>query len=284
MVVNVYKYTDYRMALHDWFWTSKKDNLKLSFRYVSMHLGLKAPNHFHLVITRKRNLSLPVFEKMLRLMKLDPMDRQYFKLLFRENTAKSAAIKKELSAQIELFRNAPLSKSPQDERLQIVGHSLAWYIKMGAVVFEGKTREALVKLVRESSTFPSAGDNIDDDINKAIDVLLSAKQLKFVGGLSQFEGGDIRTSWDFDSLDIKNHHQSNLTLAAESISWPLNKRFLSSVTVPCNDELYESVISEVRALCLSILERSGSQIVGQCDASKVVTLQMALFPYFQFQP
>jgi uncharacterized protein (TIGR02147 family) len=278
MTLNIYNYSDYRLFLHDWFWSIKKIKPNVSFRYVSRILGLKAPNHFHLVISSKRNLSPATLEKLLRLMELEQMEKQYMKLLFREHVTKSAATKKELAAQIELIRSTPHAKTANENRLQLVGNSLAWYIKMGAVVFEGKPRHTVVKLVLDSCSFPV----VESDVTKALDFLVAAKQLEFVDGLSCFEGGDIRTKWDLDRTEIKRHHQSNLALAAESISWPVDQRFHSSVTVPCNEELYQNIIAEIRALCLSILKRSSSPIIAPCKADKVVTLQLALFPYFKF--
>jgi len=274
----VYNYDDYRALLHDWFWTVKEINAKLSFRYVSRSLSLKAPNHFHLVITRKRHLSPGVLDKVLRLMKLESMERQYVKLLFRENLAKSPEAKQELASQRELMRAAPRSQSSDNAGLRVVGHSLAWYIKMGGVVFEGKSRDDLVALVKSTSRFPVTVP----EINQAIDILLEARQLEFLDGLSRFEGGSILTKWDVDSADIKRHHQVNLSLATAAIAWPVDQRFLSSVTVPCDEDLYQAIVSDVRALCLSILERSNKQVVTPGDATKVATLQLALFPYFKF--
>ena len=276
--INVYNYDDYRALLHDWFWTVKETNAKLSFRYVSRSLSLKAPNHFHLVITRKRHLSSAILDKVLRLMKLESMERQYVKILFRENLAKSAESKQELANQRDLMRAAPRTQNSESSGLRVVGHSLAWYIKMGGVVFEGKSRDEVVKLVKSSTRFAVT----DLEINQAIDTLLDARQLEFVDGVSRFEGGSILTKWDFDSADIKRHHQVNLSLAADTIAWPVDQRFLSSVTVPCDEDLYQAIVSDVRTLCLSILERSNKKIVASEDASKVVTLQLALFPYFKF--
>lgn len=271
-------YEDYRQFLHDWFWLSKKSNPKLSFRFISKHLSLKAPNHFHLVITKRRHLSPKVLEKVMRLMRLEVRDRQYLKLLFKENLSKDAGEKQKLAQQRRLLKTGPTPEATGTDQLQLVGHSLAWYIKMGAIVFEGKTRDEIVKIVLEKGCFPIS----QDDVNSALDLLLAARQLEFVDGLSRFEGGTILTKWDFDSDQVKQHHRANLNLAGETISWPVDQRFLTSVTVPCSQELYQSIITEVRALCLSVLERSRAQAISASDVNRVATLQFALFPYFRF--
>jgi uncharacterized protein (TIGR02147 family) len=275
---SVLNYEDYRLLLHDWFWDAKKYNPKLSFRYISRNLGLTSPNHFHLVITQRRHLSPAVLEKVLRLMKLETRDRQYVKLLFRECMAKTPAEREKLLAQRQLMKSSRTNSTYSDEQLQIVGNRVAWYIKMGAIVFDGKTRPEIMKIVGESCSFPVA----ENEIDQALDILVAARQLEFVDGISRFEGGSILTKWDFDSAEVKRHHSSNLRLAIDSLAWPVDQRFHTGVTISCNDELYQSIIADIRSLCLSILERSNQQSIAPSDISKVVTLQMALFPFFKF--
>ena len=271
-------YEDYRECLYDWFWTAKKSNSKLSFRFVSKQLSLKAPNHFHLVITKRRHLSPQVFEKVLRLMRLEPRERQYLKLLFRENISKDSVEKLRLSSQRKLLKTGPSPEATGSDQLQLVGHSLAWYLKMGAIFFEGKTREEIIRITQEKTRFPVS----EEDVNAAIDLLVRAQQLEFVDGMSRFEGGAILTKWDFDSEQVKRHHRANLNLALDAVAWPVDQRFLTSVTVPCSLELYQSIISDVRALCLSVLEKSRAEALSPNEVNRVATLQFALFPYFKF--
>lgn len=274
--LNVFEYSSYRLLLHDWFWFSKKENPKVSFRFISRHLSLKAPNHFHLVITQKRHLSLPVLEKVMRLMKLSSMERQYVKVLFAEDLEKTPEKRQKLQERRKLLQVGATRESQDPADLKIVGHRLAWYIKMGAIVFEGKSRDQLFDLVKAAANFAVA----KVDFDQAIEILLKTRQLEFVDGLSRFEGESILTKWDFDNAEIKQHHRENLGLAVESVSWPVDKRFLSSITIPCNDEIYKSIISEIRSLCLQLLENSKHKIVSNADVTSIATLQFALFPFF----
>jgi uncharacterized protein (TIGR02147 family) len=277
--VSVVKYDDYRVLLHDWFWESKRTNAKFSFRYISRHLGLTSPNHFHLVISQRRHLSVVVLDRLLRLMKLDARDRQYVKSLFRENTAKSDSERESFFKQRLLLRTSRDTAVSSDDQLKVVGHRVAWYLKMGAIVFDSKTRQQIIDLAVQSATFKIS----PHDVAQAIEILEGARQLEFIDGIARFEGGNILTRWDMDSSDVKRHHASNLSLAMESLAWPIDQRFHTGVTVPCNDELYQAIIGEVRALCLSILERSTKHALSSSDVTKVITMQMALFPYYKFQ-
>ena len=149
---------------------------------------------------------------------------------------------------------------------------------MGSVVFEGKTKEDLVKIVLATCQFPVT----ELDSYQAIQILEDAKMLCFVDGLANFEGGAIVTKWDFDRSEIKRHHEENLKLAAASVAWPISQRFLSSVTVPANAALAETFIEEIRSLCRSVFEKSNSAVLDSHDATEVVTLQVSLFPFFRF--
>lgn len=276
--ISVYSYSDYREFLGDWFWASKKRNDKMSFRFMSKHMGLKAPNHFHLVISKKRHLSKATLEKILKLLKLDPRERQFLKLLFSENIAKSPEQRAQAKTQIDLLRRHVARGDAKDSQLQVVVNQLAWYIKMGALVFAGKTRGELTDLVQRTCAFPVNAGEVED----ALRILESSHLLRFDEGLSCFDESSVTTKWDLDRFEIKQHHLSNMRLAMQSVAWPIDQRFLSSVTIACDEDLYQSVIADVRTLCLSILERSNNKIVSANDAKKVVTLQLALFPYFRF--
>jgi hypothetical protein len=212
-------------------------------------------------------------------MKLEARDRQYVKLLFREGCTKSEEERDKLKSQRRLLRSSRNNEThKQDEQMQIVGHRLAWYIKMGSIFFDGKSRSEIIKSVVTNSRFPVS----EREADQALDILLAARQLQFVDGLSQFEGSSILTKWDFDSHSIKTHHASNLSLAIDSLKWPVNHRFHTGVTVACSEDFYQNIISEVRALCMSILDRAEQNSLSIDETSKVVTLQRGLFPFFTF--
>ncbi|MCX6116281.1 MAG: TIGR02147 family protein [Proteobacteria bacterium] len=313
-MLSIYEFTDYRRFLHDWFWAAKASNPKMSFRFMAMKLGLKAPNHFHLVISSQRHLSSPLIDKFMRFAKLSPKERHYFKLLFKASIAKGgSADQKKWNDEIQILqksikKNSSESLTEIEDQTRFVGHRLAWYLKMGAGFFEGLSVSKIGELVQKHCRFTVESK----DVSEAIQILIAAKQAKIVDGGVTFEGASVLTKWDFDHASIKEHHKSNLSLALETISWPIDQRFLTSVTIPCDDELKQSIIADVRALCLSILDKSqrldlaiqqederslkGSpsgdpkkpndralqQLESQGNRHEIVTLQLSLFPFFSF--
>jgi uncharacterized protein (TIGR02147 family) len=276
--LNIYDFSDYRAYLHDWFWQAKKTNKKLSFRYVAKQLGLSSPNHFHLVVSQKRHLSEKSFEKVVRFLRLNSRRRQYFKLLFQHNLAKTEDAKQEYARQIHNLRQAGLQDDMSEEQYRILSNTLAWYIKMGAIAFDGCSVDELKKRVKQHSLFQVEDRQIDD----ALQILVDMNLLNVEQNVCHFDMANVTTKWDFDRFEIKTHHANTMKLALETIGWPIDQRFFTSVTIPCNAEVYQFIVEEVRHLALRALEFSNQRITTVDDAEKVVSLQFAMFPYFDF--
>lgn len=290
--IDIHKYLDYRQFLHDWFWLAKSGNSKVSFRYMAKHLGLSAPNHFHLVISDRRHVSPQVLEKIGRFLKLGPRERQYLRLIFKLSRSKNEEERLEIQAKVVQLQQLYIQDQGHDasahsKNLNIVGHTLAWYIKMAAVKLQGLSRENLLSKVQKSLCFKSSLQ----DTQSAIDLLVQTDQLKFecdkegekACERAHFDESEINTKWNFDSDQIKAHHRANLSLALESIPWPIDRRTLTSVSIAVDEALYEEMITDMRTLCQSILEKSKQRITSSTDAKKVVTLQLSLFPFFEFE-
>lgn len=304
-------YETYRQYLNDWFWSQKAVNSKFSFRFVARHLGLRSPNHFHLVITGQRQLSSRVMDKFMRLAKLNSLERQFLKYQFLAETVQDLKKRIQYQSNAVLTRKRLKENQTHDETdLNMVGDILAWNIKMAAIYFRGFSRDSLIASVQRQSRFPVTSQAVES----AVSTLETRGVLKFQNGRAEFDESAVLTKWDHDHASIKEHHKSNLKLAIETIQWPIDQRFLSSVTVAVNKDLKASILAEIRALFLSILERSealttavtavdesvqksadnsgsnsavqpnrgaanqGATNQGEFD---VVTIQLALFPFFK---
>lgn len=275
---DIYTKEDYRDLLYEWFWAAKELNPKLSFRNISKKLELKSPNHFHLVISKKRHLSQEKYLKSLDLMNLDRQQHHYAKLLFRLNREPEGGLKDDLIKQISLLREQSQSSATTEKQHRLVGHQLAWYIKMGAMMFEGLSPADVTKKVISASPFSIT----PEQVAAAIEQLHELKFIKILNDQCYFDKTMIRTKWDFESRDIKAHHRNNLGLAQQAIPWPIDKRFFGSVTIPLNGAIRDEMISDIRSLLAKYLDRSNCDITDASDCSKVMTLQCALYPFFEF--
>ena len=274
-----YRYDDYRSYLRDWFWTSKQRNPRLSFRSVSRRLGLKAPNHFHLVITEKRHLSKALFEKALTMIKVGTRERHFLRLLHEISHARTPEATADLRGQIEVLRKASGREDLGSDQYRLVAHTLAWHIRMAARKFQGVTLDQLIKVVKSSSVFAVDDDQIDEAVR-----LLTGLGLMKVDDKQccHFDEDDITTRWNFESDAVKAHHAGNLNLALQTVPWPMDRRFFTSVTVPCTPGFRDEIVADLRTLCLKILDASKSRDEDGVPANQLATLQIALFPFFDF--
>jgi uncharacterized protein (TIGR02147 family) len=273
-----FEYSDYRDFLYDWFWATKGVNKKLSFRFISMQLGLSSPNHFHLVVHKKRHLSQATFQKILRLVKPSTRERQFLKLLFSRDLEADPGKRAQLDEELELLRNQNGTRDLKDAQYQVVSNALAWYIKTGAIFFDRMTAAEIEKTIEKASNFPLR----PGQVQYALDTLKASGFATLDGDFFVFDLDNVSTKWDLDRREIKSHHANNLRLALQSVTWPIDKRFFSSVTIPADGETYQELVQDIRNLCLKILDRSNKTINSKESCTSVVTLQFALFPFFEF--
>jgi uncharacterized protein (TIGR02147 family) len=274
----IHSYVDYRDYLGDWFKAGKARNKRLSFRSVARHLGLKSPNHFHLVISKKRHLSRQTLDRVQKLLRLRTKERSYLDLLFAHAVERNPEQKSSLEAQIARLATDLMSSDASSEQYSVIANPLAWYLKMGALRFEGKTAAEIAVMVRESCPFPVS----DIELQTALTLLTVNNVAAVQDDRYIFKAETIKTAWDFDSQQIKQFYSDNLRLALQTIPWPIDQRFFSNVTIPCNQEVYDIAKKEIRDLCLRLLTLSNSSVVSSEECKQVVSLQFAMFPFFRF--
>jgi uncharacterized protein (TIGR02147 family) len=274
----VQDFQEYREYLREWFVASKSMNAKMSYRYVARMLGLRAPNHFQLVITKQRHFSKAALRKMQGVLRLRPKEKNYLDLLFNlaiETREDQMSI---IQDKISRLKHELGAAETPSTHMAMLSNSLAWFMKMGALRFTGKTLEEIVCLVKESCPFSLTRS----EILAALDVLIRIGDVNLHDERYWFELDNLKTGWDLDDKAVKQFHANNLALAIQTVSWPVKNRFLSNVTIPCNSELIDTAKQEIRDLCLRLLERSNSSIHNPEDCQQVVALQFAMYPYFEF--
>ena len=274
----IHNYQDYRDYLGDWFKAGKARNKRLSFRSVAKHLGLKSPNHFHLVISKKRHLSRQTLERMQRLLRLRPREKTYLDLLFTYAVERDPGQKQELLAKITRLNADLLTSDIPHEQYSLIANPIAWYVKIGALRFEGKTQDEIFAIVKESCPFTVT----KEEVTAALALIVANNAARLEGDVYIFNAENIKTAWDMDSAQVKQFHFDNLRFAMQALPLPIDQRFFSNVSIPCNKEIYETAKKDIRDLCLRLLNLSNSTVNSAEDCHQVVSLQFAMFPFFNF--
>jgi uncharacterized protein (TIGR02147 family) len=278
MTPQVYDFVDYREFLSEWFRAKKAMDSKVSYRYLAKQLSLRSPNHFHLVVHKKRHLSKTTVKALHRFLKLKPKERYYFDILFEAATTRSAQQREQLESRIRSLQQSLTQSETPAEQYQVLSNLAAWMIKIGAYQFNGKTTAQLLTHAKTSCKFPIT----DGDVKAALKTLEQSGFASQDGDVWQFDLANIRTGWDLDHQQIKQFHTNNLRLAQQSVAWPVQQRYFSNVTFAANEELIEFAKAQIRDLCLRILERSNTHVQSETSCKEVVSLQFAMFPFFHF--
>ncbi|MBK8800683.1 MAG: TIGR02147 family protein [Fibrobacteres bacterium] len=88
---DIYRHTDYRTFLKEWFEEAKKAHGYMSYRYLGRKLGLD-PGYLVKIFQGNRHFSeqqVPVFLKVLR---LDPQEAAHFQEMVRSTKARSRSM------------------------------------------------------------------------------------------------------------------------------------------------------------------------------------------------
>lgn len=260
------EYSDYRDFLKVWFWNEKGRDEKFSFRHVSKLLQLSAPNHFHLVISKKRQLSEETFERLMPHLSLSKKDEAILWLLFQATVSPGESTGERSHAALESLRH-----SSDKPRSSMNPQSLAWYMRSAAPMFNGLTSDQMIERAIQISPFPLTADEVCD----AIDVLCQSRVLNFETGVGQFD-----LNFTIRGLG-KAHHQMNLDLAQAASQREGATQYFNSVTVPASSSLRETVIKEIRSISLNILEAAHQELKNGVAADQILTLHFSLFPFFE---
>ncbi|MEZ4741040.1 MAG: TIGR02147 family protein [Bdellovibrionota bacterium] len=277
-IPTIQNYNDYREFLRDWFNAVKALNPKVSYRFLSRQIGLKSPNHLHMVMNKKRHLSQATLIKLQKVLGLNRKEKSYLLALLELNTAKNPTNLSEVETKLIELKEDMLKDDLPLEHLGILSNSLAWFIVIGAQKFNGLDLEEIYELVNISCPFNIPKDNI----YRALNLLERLGKLEIKENKYMFDFSNIKTAWDFDRSEIKQFHYNNLRFALHSIPWEIERRFLSNVSIPANKKVLEYAKSEIRSLCKRILKYSEQEVIAKDDLNKVLSIEFAMFPFFEF--
>jgi uncharacterized protein (TIGR02147 family) len=80
-MISIFRYTDYRRYLADYFADRKKRDAKFSHRYLCRRLGLTAPNFIMMVMQGKRNLTRALAFSLSKELGHGEKETEYFEAL-----------------------------------------------------------------------------------------------------------------------------------------------------------------------------------------------------------
>lgn len=247
-VDTVFGYTDYRKFLKDWHSSAKKDNPRVTYRYLAREVGFKSAGHFTLILNAKANISISLAERFGAFLRLKKRELEYFKTLVLYNQAKTHADKKRYFERLLSFKECPV-KMVGPEQYEF--YDKWYYTAIREILSFYPFRGDYAKLGKMVQPTVSA-----DEAEKAVKLLLKLGliQKRPDGGLSPTDAV-ISSGYEAQSVAINNFVINSLDLAKEALDrFPKGERNLSWATLNISEEKYSAIQEELRAFRRKILE------------------------------
>lgn len=267
--VSIFEYDDYQEALKDLIEVRKNIGLPFSYRWFSMKAGFTSPNYLHLILDRKRHLSIEAIEKVLTIFGLKGKEAEYFRLLVHFNKAKTPTERAEIGKQMLKIRSQANLKYLKTAQMD---YYLSWKnIAVRECLLlnkDGLTASELCDLILPKQTL----DEIQECLNNLADLdLIEIKS----EGRWQAREVSISSGDRVDSSALVAYHLQMIELAKESLDrFSGEDRDISNVSVPVSKENFEKIRKMIQGLRVEALSLSRND----SNPDRVAHLNLQLFP------
>jgi uncharacterized protein (TIGR02147 family) len=264
----VYEYSDYRLFIKHYYEERKAENPAFSFRYLSQKAGINSAPFFKFLIDGKRNLTQETVAKVAAALKLDEKAREYFEHLVFFNQAKTVKDKNRFFGKMIALQKARNTLHIGSEKYEYFSE---WYhCAIRELVTLQDFRDDYAKLgsaVRPVLSAIKAQDSVD--------LLLRLGFLKKVDGKFVQAEPLLSTGYGIEDYQIIKFQIKMLRMAIEAFDRSsAAERSMSSLTFSLSRETYKSIVKEMRAFRMKLME-----LVGKDESPEMVYhLNIGLFP------
>jgi uncharacterized protein (TIGR02147 family) len=267
MMPDLYRFTDYRAYLREWFEETKKDHSFLSFRYMSKRTGIDAGYLAH-VFQGAKHIAESSIASVCALLGLNIKESKYFHELVLFTRAKSEREIKERFQRLMVLR----STSARELSARQTRYWTYWYypaVRLTMMTFDFKGDYADLANHLSPAITP-------EQAKEAVQVLESLELVrKEADGCYSVLDAHVSSGDAWQSLAIREFQEQTLRLAAESLErFPKEVRDISTLTlaipraeIPALQELVREFRSQVAKWALSL-----------DDSDCVMQVDLAMFP------
>ncbi len=266
---SIYRSTDFRKFLADYFIARKKDKPYFSHRYFCKLAGFKTPSVIKLVIDGKRNLSRTSILKVSKAIGFCNSEHQFFEALVLYNQATDAEQKRTWFFKLEELRGVTAPALIETRQ-----HSFykEWYnpVIRECLGIPGlqQSPEALANRIRPRIS----PDKIRDAIRLMESLGLIARDKK---GCYNLMHQTITTASELDSEYVAHFNREMIRLAQQaSISIPNQKREISGLTL----RISRKCLKEIKTRIMNFKKELLILASNDTDSDTVYQFNVQLFP------
>lgn len=267
--IDVFRYTDYRLYLRDWYQSAKQSRGSFSFREFSRRAGFQSPNFYKLVMDGERNLTEESVTRFSSGLGLNKQEEEFFRNLVFFNQAKTHQTKDYYYQR--LLQSRKFKQLKPIERNQYDFYS-NWYHPVirelvTAPDFDGTPEWIANRLVP---------DITPAQVKKSMELLESLELIeRLPNGRWQQRDTLISTGAEAGSVVLMNYHQGMLDLIKSLLPRiPAAKRDVSALTLGVARERIPELKRKIQDFRKDILK----MVSTDTEAQEVVLLS------FQFMP
>ncbi len=267
-MIDIYKYTDYRKYLRDYYEAKRASQKDFTHRHISQAMGFKSTGTFAQILQGKTNISPQTLTHFVEFLALKKGEADYFQLMVLFNQSKSHTEKKRHFEKILAF---PKSNLKQVDATQYAFFEKWYYSVIHEVLafhpFKDDYRE-LARLLEPPIATSEA--------QKAIRLLEELKLIrKNAEGWYEKSDAVITSGYDTRSLAVNQFIIETLDLAKTALDkLPREERSLSALTLSLPEDGYELLEAKVKAFRRELLE-----LARNCtEPKRVVQVNFQLFP------
>lgn len=267
--ISVFDYRDYREFLRDWYDANKKTTPSLSHRSFSKRAGFNSTNFFMMVMQGKRNLSEDGVKKVMKGLKLNKQEQEFFRSLVFFNQAKTPEDKNLYYRGLLQSRKFRQMKPIEKERYEYYS---SWYHPV--------VRELVV-----SSDFDGTPEWIAKRISPRITPHQAAKSVELLERLGFIERGAdgrwrqtssiVTTGPEVVSVEVYNYHKDLLDLSKQVLDTRSMKNYdVSSLTLGVKKERWGEIKEKIREFRKEVLKMASDD----SDPEGVLQLNIQFYP------
>ncbi len=240
--MNVFKYTDHRLFLKDYYEEMKKRKPYFSYRHFSELAGVKASNFLYVIIKGERNLSKESIAKVSRGVGLIRQEHEYFENMVFYNQAKTLEDKNQFySNMLQSKKEVPLKRVNKDQ----MEFYMDWY---NCVIRE------LITMKDFHDDFQKLGESLNPPISaneakQAVDLLINLNFIEKTENstYTRCDPSIFICDKAANAIVLEKFHKMMLVKAMESVeNVPRKDRLMASTTFSISRKTFDFFIKRTR--------------------------------------
>lgn len=263
-VPDILGYQGYRQFLADLYSAYKAERKNYSYRRFSEDLGFKSSNYLHLIITRKRNLSLEGIGKIRQHIPFwRAREKDYFQALVLFNQAPDGPERRKRTAELDkILRKKRVLLNPDQD-----AYFSTWYIPVIRELFSFRTFVSNLNWISRKLR-----PRVPEDLVK--EALLTLERLGMIvkAGSKWIQNHKhLTTEAEVTSDRIHGYHREMLKLSQGALAHPARERDISAMTMSLSPSqftaLKQRVIDFRDDIQQELQEQAGEEptVVGQLN-------------------